>query len=34
LSQTAEMTLEATTIAWASNGAGGAISCLGWEDNI
>lgn len=28
------LTLEATTIAWASTGAGGAISCLGWEDNI
>lgn len=26
--------LEATTIAWASDGTGGAVSCLGWEDNL
>lgn len=26
--------LEATTIAWASSSNGGAIACLGWEDNI
>jgi|KBSSwiStaDraftv2_1062776.scaffolds.fasta_scaffold1927433_1 hypothetical protein len=31
---TTEMILETTTIAWASEGAGGAISCRGWEDNI
>jgi len=28
------MTLETTTISWAAGGAGGAIACLGWEDNI
>lgn len=28
------LTLEATTIAWASSAAGGAIVCLGWEDNL
>lgn len=28
------MLLEATTIAVAMDGAGGAISCLGWEDNL
>lgn len=26
--------LETTSIAWCSNGAGSAISCLGWEDNL
>jgi hypothetical protein len=26
--------LETTTIAWATSGTGGGISCLGWEDNI
>jgi hypothetical protein len=32
--QSAWLALEGTAVAWASNGAGGAISCLGWEDNI
>jgi hypothetical protein len=31
---TAELLLESTNIAWCSDNAGGAISCLGWEDNI
>ncbi len=30
----AEIVLETTSIAWASSGTGGGISCLGWEDNI
>ena len=30
----ATMTLESTTISWASNGAGGAIFALGWDDAI
>ncbi len=33
-SSPAWLTLEATTIAWCSSGAGGALVCLGWEDNI
>lgn len=28
------MELETTSIAWVSNGLGGALFCLGWEDNI
>lgn len=28
------MVLEATTIAWCSAAAGGAIACLGWEDQL
>lgn len=34
MSQQASMTLEATTIALASNAAGGAVSALGWEDKV
>src|SRR5262249_40018737 len=26
--------IETTTLSWASTGNGGAIGCLGWEDNI
>ena len=31
---TVEMLLESNSIAWASDAAGGAISCLGWTDNF
>lgn len=30
----AEFLLESTNIAWASDAAGGAVSALGWEDNL
>ncbi len=30
----ATLILEATTVAWASSGAGGAISALGWKDKV
>ena len=33
-SMVVDMVLEATTVYWASTGSGGAISCLGWTDNI
>lgn len=33
-SMSAWLNLEASTVAWASSGAGGALQCLGWEDNI
>lgn len=29
-----EFVVEGTTVAWCSNGTGGAISCMEWEDNI
>ena len=28
------MTLEATTVSWAVNSTGGALACMGWEDNL
>src|SRR5262249_43395307 len=28
------LALEATSVAWMSSAAGGAIACMGWEDNI
>lgn len=31
---TVRILLEATTVAWCANAAGGAISALGWEDNL
>lgn len=34
LSLSATFVLEASTIAWASSNTGGAISCLGWVDNL
>lgn len=30
----AEFLLETTTIAWAADRSGGAIACMGWEDNL
>lgn len=33
VSVSAWLVLESTNIAWASGAAGGAIACLGWEDN-
>ncbi len=32
--QSAQFLLESTSIAWASDANGGAINCLGWEDNL
>jgi hypothetical protein len=34
ISQKIEMMLEDTTVAWASSGTGGVISCFGWVDNL